>query len=69
MALAPRGLCVVAVLRLSPWGSAVSQKAAEGFGHGAHWPQVRLYPPRCLGGKDSADLFHSPEFAYVSSQS
>lgn len=32
MALLPQGLCVVAVLRLSPWGYAVSQKTAEGFG-------------------------------------
>lgn len=32
-------------------------------------PQVGPYQPWYLGGKDSANLFHSPEFAYVSSQS
>lgn len=47
-------------------GSAVSQKKAEGFGHRAHWPQVGPFPSLCL---DSANLFHSPQFTYVSSQS
>lgn len=48
------------------WGSDLSQKTAEGFGHRAHWPQVGHFPPVCLY---SADLFHSPEITYVANQS